>query len=613
MKCNRCGFDNPDYLEYCQNCTAPLDNKKGDDSKEPAWGFVKAPKWAKPEFSADTVTDEDVPSDFVKEAGQAADTAAAVAAAAGKKAGREAKRAEHKLEETADELADEVYDELEDDFDDFEEEGYEKAKKASPFAFIGGLFRHKPAKAGRYEYDDDEGDFDESEDYPDEEYDDADELEDFDDAGPVGQKRAAGAKRSRDLGPIIKIVGVVAALAVLAAAVWLIARSAKGCSKPVEYDPPVVEQSADNPDIYFVTVHAAEGTNLIYETADGTRTAYTVPKSCQAIFKVPVSGLLPGEPVDGSVYYATPKVLISNEEGETAIPIDPIAIPVAPLEITFDNESTDIVTKDGTAVISGRIEYINAVLTIDGEQVEVAGDGTFKKTLSFEEAGTYSVPVEAKLPNYQIAKRTFTITVDTPVIGDPDAIIQMPWDYGDYTFSQRVVNSVESIDVRGKVPEGSTVTASSESTNATITTPTVDADGTFHFTITMAKAGDYTVRVTCKTPQGVDYEREIHLQRQPDYSSYIQNAWAMDFAAFSFGNSQQYKIEGKIKKILHDGDYYLAEFELTDGHTVVIEYHPHYGSAAAIEEGKSYSQVYGRSWGFGDDGNIRFYVWFING
>ena len=78
MKCKRCGFDNPDYLEYCQNCTAPLDNKKGDDTKEPAWGFVKAPKWEKPEFSADTVTDEDVPDDFVNDASKAAGAAAAV-------------------------------------------------------------------------------------------------------------------------------------------------------------------------------------------------------------------------------------------------------------------------------------------------------------------------------------------------------------------------------------------------------------------------------------------------------------------------------------------------------------------------------------------------------
>ena len=64
MKCTRCGFDNPDYLEYCQNCTAPLGAKKGAEGREPAWGFVKAPTWDDPEFSADTVSDTDVPSDY---------------------------------------------------------------------------------------------------------------------------------------------------------------------------------------------------------------------------------------------------------------------------------------------------------------------------------------------------------------------------------------------------------------------------------------------------------------------------------------------------------------------------------------------------------------------
>ena len=66
MKCPRCGFDNPDYLEYCRNCSAELPANKGENAK-PAWGFVKAPKWSEPDFSADSVSEDDIPEDFVSE------------------------------------------------------------------------------------------------------------------------------------------------------------------------------------------------------------------------------------------------------------------------------------------------------------------------------------------------------------------------------------------------------------------------------------------------------------------------------------------------------------------------------------------------------------------
>lgn len=611
MKCNRCGFDNPDYLEYCQNCTAPLDKKTGEDGKEPAWGFVKAPKWAKPDFSADTVSDDDIPEDFVQEAKHYANTAAdaagvaavgAAAAAAGK-AAKAGKKAQDKAEGFADDFADEYGDELDDIDDEFEEykKRYDKPAKrtaAGVFDKLKSGKKNTSGKAAKFaEADDDELD----------DYDDFDD-DDFD----SNYKRSGGSGGSANLGTAIKVAAVVAALAVLAAGLWLIIKSAKGCSnKEKTYDPPVVEAGEDG-SFYYVTIHAPEGTQLVYETTDGGRTPYTVPETCVAKFKVPVSGLMPGEPIDGATYYATPRVLTIDENGtETPINIDKIAIPVPQLGLTLDNED-EIVTEDGKATISGRIDYINALVTVNDEPVEVAADGSFSKEFVFDDVGSYDIEVAAKLANYQIAKHAVKVTVNAPVTVDPDAVIQMPWDYGDNTFSQRIVNSLSSIDVRGKVPAGSTVTASIETNNATITKPTVDDDGTFHFTLTMQFAGDYTVTIGCTTADGKEYSRDVHLQRQPDYSPYINGAIPADYSAFSFGTSQQYKIAGTVSSIEHEGDYYLAKFELTDGHIIVIEYHPHYGSAGKIELGKSYSNIYGRSKGFDENGNILFYVWFIN-
>ncbi|MBR5719314.1 MAG: hypothetical protein IKX16_09885, partial [Clostridia bacterium] len=64
MKCERCGFDNPDYLEFCRNCSARLP-QNNEASSKPSWGFVKAPQWTEPDFRADNVSEDDVPSDFV--------------------------------------------------------------------------------------------------------------------------------------------------------------------------------------------------------------------------------------------------------------------------------------------------------------------------------------------------------------------------------------------------------------------------------------------------------------------------------------------------------------------------------------------------------------------
>lgn len=626
MKCTRCGFENPDYLEYCQNCTAPLDGKKGDTDKEPAWGFVKAPKWDEPEFSADTVSDTDVPSDYVhaRPAGRPYDEGMQAAhAAAVHTAKSAADRAGDWLDDETDELAsaadEELEDfgdeleELEDDYDDLELFGEDPRSGAKHGLALGFLdkFKHDKTKKNGY------GSYREYSagrraDDLDDEIEPEDDYDEYEDNAPAGHRYSSG-KRDFDFKPIIKIAAIVLAAALLALGIYFLVRGIKGCSKPKEYDPPVVEQSIDNPDVYFVTVYTAQGTNLVYETTDGTRTEYTVPSSCYAKFRVPVNGLMPGEPVEGDTYYATPRVLIKQADGtETPIAIDPIPLSVPAIGLTFDDMQDSIVTSEGSVTIKGKVDYVNAVVTVDGEQVDVASDGTFKKQLTFETAGEYPIVVEAKLPNFQIARHTFNVTYNAPASIPGEGVIQMPWEYGDYSFSQRVVFSKESIDVRGKVPAGSTVTVSTESTNATLSAVTVDDDGTFHFTINMAKPGDYTVKVMCKTSAGSECEKDIHLQRQPDYTAYIQGAAPQDYAQFSFATAQQYKLEGKIKSIKQSGDFYLAEFEMTDGHTVMLEYHPHYGSGAILEEGKSYTQIYGRSWGFGEDGIIRFYVWFIN-
>ena len=190
-------------------------------------------------------------------------------------------------------------------------------------------------------------------------------------------------------------------------------------------------------------------------------------------------------------------------------------------------------------------------------------------------------------------------------------LVQLPWEYGDYEFSQRVKSSVDTIEVRGMVPIGSTLEASCESSNAAITIPVVGDDGVFKFNVKMAYPGDYKIHLICTSESGQVSERDVHVQRAPEYSKYLSGAWQMNFASFAYNSSQAYQIKGTVTEILEEGDYVLATMELTDGNTIVIEYHNHYGSAGDIVVGKAYEKLYGRPLGLNDDGIPQVYIWFV--
>ena len=61
-----------DYLEYCENCAAPLKESQaaageptsGGAREQRSWDFVASPDWSKPEFSANTVSETDIPEGF---------------------------------------------------------------------------------------------------------------------------------------------------------------------------------------------------------------------------------------------------------------------------------------------------------------------------------------------------------------------------------------------------------------------------------------------------------------------------------------------------------------------------------------------------------------------
>lgn len=659
MKCTRCGFENPDYLEYCQNCSEQLP-KRGGDNSAPTWGFVKAPKWTEPEFSADNVSEDDVPADFASEYEQMrkqreAARAAAAASAAREKAAEEAailRAAEEAAarraarEKAAEEAAAKARAEaeaaaaaraLEAEREaakrraEEELEARERASREELEAARRAAEEKRRAAQEEDDEDEDEGgpgiapfvsSFLRKKNKPEEDYYD-DYEEDYDEKPyKVSRNKAAKANKSKGgkgngLGTAIKIAAIVALLMLLAIAAFLISGAVKKCSEanstPTGVNKaPVVEANKQDPDYFNVTVFAKEGKTLIYETADGRRREVTVPDDNAVIFKVHKSSLMPVEPIDSTVYEATPTVYIRNEDGTETLVEDMPSVMLEVPEIKVDLDLPDTyISDDGKVNVSGHIDLIATELTVNGEPIAINTDGSFSHEIVYEDTGVYTLDLVGKLPSYQVYKRTINVDVQTAVPTTP--LVQLPWEYGDTEYSQRVKNSIDTIEVRGMVPVGSTLEATCSSSNAVLSLPTIADDGTFTFNVRMAYAGDYTIHLTCTSESGQVSERDVHVQRAPDWSRYMAGAWQMNFASFAYESTQAYQIKGTITEILQQGDYILAKMELTDGNVVVIEYHNHYGSAGEITVGATYEKMFGRPMGLNEDGIPQLYIWFVEG
>ena len=104
----------------------------------------------------------------------------------------------------------------------------------------------------------------------------------------------------------------------------------------------------------------------------------------------------------------------------------------------------------------------------------------------------------------------------------------------------------------------------------------------------------------------------MHVQRAPEYNHYVESAWAMSYEALQRPSKQCYNIKGTVTEIIEHTDYYLVKLETSDGGTLILEYHHHYGTANSFTEGKSYNWIYGFPMGKDQNGIAHVYVWFVN-
>ena len=373
--------------------------------------------------------------------------------------------------------------------------------------------------------------------------------------------------------------------------------------------PPVVTRDSQDPDIYRVTIYAKNGSSVVYENLRGTRREYTVNTDNRIVFEIRGSDLVPDEPVDSTAYSVQPKFYTRNDQGE----LEPISdmefimIEIPELELTLDCGES-ILTDNGKVHLEGTLGSRDAELVIDGQRIEPGIDGRFAYDREFEENGEYTIEVTAQQPKYAIFRRSIPVTVDIP---EPP-VIQLPWDMGETKYSQRVTEPGDTVEVHGMIPAGSALTVACANELVMMTEPAVKEDGSFSFSAALPETGDYTLTLTCVTPEGEEVTRDMHVQRAPEWKPYVESAWAMNYDALTRPSKQCYNIKGKVTQIIEDGDRYLVALETKDGGTLLLEYHYHYPSANKFTEGKEYSWIYGFPMGRNAEGAPVVYVWFVN-
>ncbi len=570
MKCKNCGMDNPDSLNFCGNCGAKLRVENRAD--RPSWGFAQAPEWPEPDFDADDFgadddlfPDSDTVRKFHEETAQMENPRAQDAKPRYESSKRK-QRVDPEDEPVKTYNSDMCYS------GSINDDAAEQTDVDDDYVAFNA--QTKPNKANR------------------------------------ANKKAK--KRRLNKSTIVLIAAAVIAVIAMAFLIAVLAGGSRGTepnSGKTNKDV-VIEPNPKDANCYYVKVTAKEGSILVYETNRGDQSKATVSSKGYVTFNVPVSTLMSTEPVDGATYQAAPKVYLQKEDGtlEAFENLPTVTLNVPALNISYKTPDS-ITTDDGKVVIEGSITEISAELTINGEPVTIAEDGTFAHTVTFDSQGSVTVTAEAKLGGYQIARKNFTVTVNETV--DPATLIQIS-----EGFVTRVLSTVDTITVTGSVPAGTTMTVThSEEGFSIVSEPSVTAEGQFSFTVKMDNPGDYEMEINATLPDGKTAVKTFHVQRAPAYSEYKQKAWAMNYNDMvnKAGSGQGFKISGTITEIIKDDDYIIAKLKLTSGEEVLLEYHNHYNSAGVIEVGKAYTQIYGRPDAVNSENLLEIYVWFVDG
>lgn len=625
MVCKACGAVNPDGTKYCKICASPFDSDAPEvyqspkyvtppATEEPAqpgkdgWGFVRAPRWPKPEFDAGSITEEDLsafeqeqaspeaqqqdytgyaPRHFIPSVGEN-DTASPVGHAPSRFSTAAGRPAEYR-------------------------------NNADDYDYTGETI--PPPRATVYSMNDEEGDYSpvaprlNTAPIP---YRTREQAAKTPDYGFTDHRTKKSHSRHRTVGvhsrsnmknTLFWVAAGFLAVVVVVLLLSLFTRNSGGIgafisgifsSSPITRDA-VVEASKtdDGQPAYAITIYARNGSTVRF-TAGTTQKDFPVTNGKIGV-RIAEAMWIPQEPVDSSPVQVTPDFKVISEDGTTTqVEMDPIPITVPSLTMTITSpQSANVTTDSGKIQVTGTLSDPGAMAYINDQECTVDADGNFNGTYSLTQTGVQTVSIEGRKAGFVTAKST--LTVDSSAEATTIALAE----------GATLRGSAESFTVNGTMESGSTITVTGDVVGEAV----VDsAAGTFSFTANTPEVGKYSAVVTA-TKNGVSSTKEFHLEHAPDLDTYAQGAHAMDYARIVAAptHSQAYKCVGTIEEIIQDGETILAKMDVGSGNLIVFEYHPNYPSAAtvAVGDGKTYSVFAYPNGKHEASGLPLMYAWFI--
>jgi hypothetical protein len=617
MKCKNCGAINEDYLEYCEQCAAPLTPDDQSQDKHPAeetgyksyvastgetppaWGFVKAPQWPKPDFDANTVSEEDIPDNYFRSfnprpaGAQPREYVKPAPVSTVEDDSFSNNVRVHKAPESAPE--------------------YQKAASVgqAPVApshayqpYYGGNadapVRNSGAKTApakpqptRKKEDDD--------------------YDDFDDGYARARTRTGGGKRNL---LFIAAAAVLVLLIVAFGAILIGTRYGGSFAKfisctfqgdPITRAPEVEAGTTETGDAAYVITIYAKNNYIVRFTAGEIVREVAVSKGSVSL-RVPEKVWIPDEPLDSATLSVTPDIVVISPKGEeTQVPFDdPISIAIPAITLTMTQPTVSDFTVDSTTVaVAGVVDDNTASIFVGENQVAVDEAGNFSTNYTLPGEGTYVLEVKAQKNGCISAVATYNITYGT-------ATTPTSPEQGSVSFSVnddvKRYGTSATITVAGTMEQGATIAVTGVELEGAITQ---DSNaGTFSFTVKTAEVGVYEAVITA-TKGDAAKSTTVYLEHQPDKDAYMGSVYRIDYARIRDypHHEQGYKIVGTITEILQTTPFVIARIQTTEGDIVFC----YFSNVSTIEmgDGKTY-ELYADPYGTDETTGLPYmHAWFI--
>ena len=607
MRCKVCGAYNEDYLEFCENCAAPLEPDaaqndstgfstadEGTQGEPSAWGFVRSPNWPKPDFDANTVSEQDVPENYLNRfnprpaAGQAVETQPAQQPAAPYKAEATEKSAPVSRFNASDpspaRRAAPVCGPSVDD-----------EAVMEPVAPVKRKAEPKPQKA-----------------------------ESFPDYGYANKRN----RKSRSKNSIVFFAA--AGVLVLLIAVFGIALLTKGTGpifgglfskSNITKQATITEDTSDPTNKqYSITVYAKNGSRIRFTAGslvrDDDSMLVTDGKKSMMVSE---DVFIPAEPVDAATVDVYPDIVVIGKDGteEKVEFLTPIVISLPSIDLTLTSPASPFETSTPDVAVSGTVGDTTASVFMGEQQLTVDETGSFTGTYTLNAEGSSTIVVEARKNGYQIARQTIDVTYTATTTGGTSTTggttTQAAAVTGTPSFNfaedQPRRTTAESLTVTGTVQSGATLSVAGVELNGQVTIDSTK--GTFTFTVKMPEIGLYTATVTSNL-NGTAGTRTVYLERNhADKDAYIEGAHILDYQYIMDAphHDQAYELIGKVTEVIQASPFVIAKIT-TDKGDLLIYY---YSGIASVDvnDGKTY-YVYGDPNGKDSASGLPIiYAWYI--